>query len=219
MNVTQDQVNAGQAVYTKRTLNLYDFIVLTVSNPLIWKCPTPRILDHYNRHITDNHLDIGVGTGYFLDKCRFPIETPRVALMDLNADTLAHASARINRYRPEVYAQNVLEPIRQEIEPFDSIGVNYLLHCVPGRIEVKAGMFDHLKPLMNDGATVFGSTLLQGDVPRSGLARRLMAFYNRKGIFSNTEDTLAGLETALKQRFTEVNIERVGCAALFSARV
>ncbi|GGX73513.1 class I SAM-dependent methyltransferase [Saccharospirillum salsuginis] len=218
MNVTQDQVKAGQAVYTKRTLNLYDFIVLTVSNPWIWKCPTPRLIDHYNRHVTANHLDIGIGTGYFPDKCDFPSDNPRIGLMDLNSDTLAYASARIIRYRPEVYAHNVLEPLFQEIEPFDSIGVNYLLHCVPGSIETKAVMFDHLKPVMTDGATVFGSTLLQGDVPRSGLAKRLMAFYNKKGIFSNTEDTLAGLESALNQRFTDVTIERVGCAALFSAR-
>lgn len=218
MNVTQDQVKAGQAVYTKRTLNLYDFIVLTVSNPWIWKCPTPRLIDHYNRHVTANHLDIGVGTGYFPDKCDFPGDNPRIGLMDLNPDTLAYASARIIRHRPEVYAHNVLEPLIQEIEPFDSIGVNYLLHCVPGSIETKAVMFDHLRPVMNEGATVFGATLLQGDVPRNGLAKRLMAFYNKKGIFSNTEDTLAGLESALNRRFTDVTIERVGCAALFSAR-
>ena len=218
MNVTRDQVTAGQAAYTKRTLDLYDFVVLTVSNPWIWKCPTPRLIDHYNRHVTANHLDIGVGTGYFPDKCEFPSDNPRIGLMDLNPDTLAHASARIIRYRPEVYAHNVLEPLIQEIEPFDSVGVNYLLHCLPGSIESKAVMFDHLKPLMNKGATVFGSTLLQGDVPRSGLAKRLMAFYNKRGVFSNTEDTLAGLEAALNQRLTDVKIERVGCAALFSGR-
>lgn len=218
MNVSSDQVRAGQAIYTKRTLNLYDFVVLTVSNPWIWKCPTPRLIDHYNRHVTDNHLDIGVGTGYFPDKCDFPSDHPRIGLMDLNPDTLAYASARIMRYRPEVYAHNVLEPLIQEIEPFDSIGVNYLLHCVPGSIETKAVMFDHLKPLMNPGATVFGSTLLQGGVRRGALAKRLMAVYNKKGIFSNTEDTLEGLEAALKQRFSDVSIEVVGCAALFSAR-
>lgn len=218
MTITPDQVKAGQAVYTKRTLNLYDFIVLTVSNPWIWKCPTPRLVEHYNRYVTDNHLDIGVGTGYFPDKCHFPARSPRVALMDLNTDTLAYASHRIQRYRPETYVQNVLEPVTQEIAPFDSVGVNYLLHCVPGAIETKSAMFDHLKPLLNDGAVVFGSTLLQGGVERSGLAKRLMAVYNKKGIFSNTEDTLAGLENALTQRFHDVQIEVVGCAALFSAR-
>ena len=218
MTITPDQVKAGQAVYTKRTLNLYDFIVLTVSNPWIWKCPTPRLVEHYNRYVTGNHLDIGVGTGYFPDKCHFPARPPRVALMDLNTDTLAYASRRIQRYQPETYVQNVLEPITQDIAPFDSVGVNYLLHCVPGAMETKGAMFDHLKPLLNEGAVVFGSTLLQGGVERSGLAKRLMAVYNKKGIFSNTEDTLTGLENTLNQRFHDVQIEVVGCAALFSAR-
>lgn len=219
MTITPDQVKAGQAVYTKRTLNLYDFIVLTVSNPWIWKCPTPRLVEHYNQHVTNNHLDIGVGTGYFPDKCQFPSSSPRVALMDLNTDTLAYASQRIQRYRPETYVQNVLEPVAQKIPTFDSVGVNYLLHCVPGSIESKGVMFDHLKPLLNEGAVVFGSTLLQDGVHRSGLAKRLMAVYNKKGIFSNTEDSLTGLERSLGQRFNDVKIEVVGSAALFSAKV
>lgn len=219
MSITPDRIKAGQAIYTKRNLNLYDFVVLTVSNPLIWKCPTPRLVDHYNQHITDNHLDIGVGTGYFLDTCRFLGPNPRIALMDLNPNTLTHAATRIQRYQPEVYVQNALAPVVQRIEPFDSIGLNYLLHCLPGNIETKAKLFDHLKPLMNPGATLFGSTLLQGDAPRSGLAKRLMAFYNKKGIFSNTEDTRDGLEATLLKRFSEVRITTVGCAALFSARI
>ncbi|WP_133239437.1 hypothetical protein [Microvirga sp. KLBC 81] len=44
-------VMAGQAVYTRRTLDLYDVVVLGLSNALIWKCPTRRLLDHYNEHV------------------------------------------------------------------------------------------------------------------------------------------------------------------------
>src|SRR6266446_4577761 len=111
MNVTTEQVAAGQAVYTKRTLAFYDFVVLGVSNRFIWKAPTQRLEEHYNRHVTANHLDVGVGTGYFLDRCRFPSNIPRVALMDLNSDALEFASQRIARYRPETHRRNVLEPI------------------------------------------------------------------------------------------------------------
>lgn len=78
MSVTAEQVTAGQAVYTKRTLALYDILVLGISNRLIWKCPTARLVDHYNTHLTANHLDVGVGTGYFLDRCRFPSATPQI---------------------------------------------------------------------------------------------------------------------------------------------
>ncbi|WP_211223746.1 class I SAM-dependent methyltransferase [Massilia niastensis] len=217
--MTSEQVAAGQAVYTKRTLGAYDFVVLGVSNRFIWKCRTPRLVDHYNRHITPNHLDVGVGTGYFLDHCSMAAPAPRIALMDLNQSTLDFASRRIARYKPEAYLRNVLEPIPLDAAKFDSVGINYLLHCVPSSIESKAAAFDHLKALMNPGAVLFGSTLLHGGVSRNGAAKRLMDFYNKKGIFSNRHDHLDGLKEALGRRFRDVSVEVVGCAALFSARV
>jgi 2-polyprenyl-3-methyl-5-hydroxy-6-metoxy-1,4-benzoquinol methylase len=219
MSVTPDRVDAGQSIYTKRTLNAYDFIVLGASNHLIWKCPTQRLVDHYNKYVTTNHLDVGVGTGYFLDQCQFPSPVPRIALMDLNLNALEFAAQRIARYNPEIYRYNVLDPIVIAVEKFDSVGINYLLHCVPGSIESKAIAFDHLQTLMNPNAVLFGSTLLQGDAPRNWLAQRLMDIYNQKGIFSNQQDDLEGLERSLNQRFRDISVEVVGCAALFSCRV
>lgn len=219
MQPTQAQVEAGQAVYTKRVLSAYDVIVLGVSNRYIWKCPTPRIEAHYNRHLSSNHLDVGVGTGYFPDRCRFPSDNPRVALMDMNPNALEFASKRIARYRPETYRQNVLEEIAGTIAPFDSVAVNYLFHCMPGAMAEKAEAFDHLKQVMNPGACIFGATILQGGVQRGRAAEKLMAFYNRKGIFSNANDDLPGLESALGRRFNEVDVEVVGCVALFSCRL
>jgi 2-polyprenyl-3-methyl-5-hydroxy-6-metoxy-1,4-benzoquinol methylase len=219
MAVTAEQVEAGQAVYTKSTLRAYDFVVLIVSNQFIWKCPSRRIEEHYNRHVTANRLDVGVGTGYFLDRCQFPSQTPRVALMDLNQSVLEYASSRIARYKPETYRRNVLEPISIDAKRFDSVGINYLLHCIPGSIESKAAALDHLKALMNANAVLFGSTLLQSGVSRNWVAKRLMSAYNKKGIFSNQHDDLDGLKRALSQRFRDVLVDVVGCAAIFSGRV
>lgn len=219
MQHTQAQVEAGQAVYTKRVLSAYDILVLGISNRFIWKCPTPIIEAHYHRHLSANHLDVGVGTGYFPDRCRFPSNNPRVALMDMNPNTLEFASKRIARYRPETYRQNILEEITATIAPFDSVGVNYLFHCMPGAIADKAVAFDHLKRVMNPGACIFGSTLLQGGVNRGWAAERLMALYNKKGIFSNTEDDIAGLKIALETRFRNVTVEIVSCVALFAGYV
>ncbi len=219
MNVSEEQVRAGQAVYTRRSLRLYDFVVHGLTNHLIWNCPTQRLLQQYNKHITANHLDVGVGTGYFLDHCRFPSQTPRIALSDINRDSLEFAARRIARHSPETYLRNVLEPISHDAANFDSVGINYLLHCLPGTMEDKTVILDHLKALMNPNAVLFGSTLLQGGVSRSWLARRLMAFYNKKGIFSNQHDDLDGLKQALNQRFHDVSVEIVGCAALFAGRI
>jgi SAM-dependent methyltransferase len=219
VSVSAEQVEAGQAVYSRSTLVIYDWLVLGVSNRFIWKCPTPGLEAHYDKHLSANHLDVGVGTGYFLDRCRFSVATPRVALMDLNPNALAFTAQRIARYKPETYRRNVLEPIPFDAARFDSVGVNYLLHCIPGTIASKAVAFDHLKALMNPNAVLFGSTLLQGGVQRSGLAKRLMAVYNKKGIFANEHDDLEGLQHALSSRFRDVSVQVVGCCAVFSARV
>jgi hypothetical protein len=217
MSPTAEEIAAGQAFYTDRTLPNYDLRVLTLSNPLIWRCPTNRLLHYFNEHVSANHLDIGVGSGYFLDHCAFHEPQPRVALMDLNQTALNYAARRIARYKPEIYRRNVLEPIELAAPGFDSISLNYLLHCLPGSMDSKAIVFDHIKPLMNAGAVCFGSTLLQAGVTRSWAARLLMAHYNRHGVFSNRLDTLDGLESALRARFSIVSIEIVGCAALFRA--
>ena len=131
MNITNEQLEASQAIYTKQTLALYDLTVLAISNRLAWKCPTKRLLKHYNQMVTANHLDVGVGTGYFLDRCYLPSQTPRVALMDLNSNTLEFTSRRIARYNPKTYRRNILDPINLNVEKFDSVGINYVLHCVP----------------------------------------------------------------------------------------
>lgn len=219
MEVSQQQVEAGQAVYSRRNLKVYDLIVHGLSNPWIWKCPTERLVEHYNQYVSGNHLDVGVGTGYLLDKCRFPEPSPRVGLMDLNRNTLEYASSRIARYTPESWQRNVLEPITIERDSFDSIGMSYLLHCIPGTIESKAMAFDHLTALLNPGGVIFGATLLHEGVDRSWLARRLMDIYNKKGIFANRQDDLQGLTRELEQRFSDVSVSVVGCAALFAVRI
>jgi SAM-dependent methyltransferase len=211
-------VEAGQAVYTPRTLDLYDLVVLGLSNALIWKCPTRRLLDLYDRHIASNHLDVGVGTGWFLDRCRFPQHKPQITLLDLNPTCLARASARIRRYSPRAVQANVLEPFDLDTGPFGSIGLNYLLHCLPGDLAKKAVVLDHLKPFLAPGGIVFGSTLLSEGVERSWAAQALMRFYNSKGIFSNERDGVEPLRRELSARFEDVRIEVVGCAALFAAR-
>jgi hypothetical protein len=218
VNGTAEDVHAGQAIYTKRLLAVYDVIVLGISSRLVWKCPARVVEAHYTAHVTANHLDVGVGTGYFLDRCRFPSPAPRIALMDLNPNALDVASRKIARYKPETYLRNVLDPMSWDGRRFDSVGINFLLHCLPGSMASKSVALDHLKALMNAGGVLFGSTLLHGGVSRSWTARRLMSLYNRRRIFSNEHDDLPGLRRALEQRFRDVSVVVVGCAALFAGR-
>ena len=216
--MTDRDAEAGAAIYTRQTLSAYDFVVLKLSNRLAWKCPSSLILDFYNDHITANHLDVGVGTGYFLDKCRFPSPTPHIHLLDLNRNSLEATAQRLQRYQPTTHRANILEPVQLDAK-FDSIALNYLLHCLPGTMRGKGVVFTNLKPLLNPGSVIFGTTILGQGTQPNALARSLMRLYNARGVFGNAQDNLADLENHLKANFRETSTKVVGCVAFFSGRV
>lgn len=208
---------AGQAVYSPWVLALYDWYVLGFSNSLVWQCSSSQLLDWYDRHVSNSHLDVGVGTGWFLDRCRYPSSIPKLTLMDLNPNSLTHTAARIARHRPRVVQADVFGPLPGDLGTFDSIGLNFLLHCLPEQSghttkwQALANLNAHLRP----GGTLFGSTII--GPPRTLSQRTLMSAYNRKGIFGNRNDTRAALENTLRQGFTHVEIEERGLVLLFAA--
>ena len=92
-DATAQQVKAGQAPYSKLFLSVDDPLV-RFNCKFIWKCHPSRAPDLYNEHLSANHLDVGVATGSLLDCCRFPAPNPRLALMDLNTNSLRIAAKR-----------------------------------------------------------------------------------------------------------------------------
>ncbi len=211
---------AGAAVYSRPLLAVYDLLVLGFSNSLVWRCPSRLILAFYDAHVSGRHLDVGVGTGYFLDKCRFPTPHPALTLADLNPNSLQAAATRLRRYQPHLHTGNVLEPLVLPPASFDSIGINYVLHCLPGNMRDKARVFGHLKPLLRGpGGVIFGTTLLGNGVRRNALARRLMRVYNARGIFSTQHDQADDLERALQANFRDYTLRLEGCAAFFAGRI
>ena len=96
MNITPEQIEVGQAFYTKQTLSIYNFVVLDVSNRFLWECLTEHLLEQYNQWVTNNHLDVGVGTGYFLDQCQFGSPPHRIVLMELNSKVLEVTLANLH---------------------------------------------------------------------------------------------------------------------------
>ena len=206
---TRTEIEAGQAIYSPMVLRTYDWVVLGFSNHLLWGCPTQELRRLYDRNISARHLDVGVATGYFLDKAKWPVPNPAITLLDLNPDCLSVASKRIRRFAPQTVQANILAPL-PSLEAVKSVALCYLFHCLPGTILEKAVAFDHLCPLLGPGARVFGATILQGSAPRSWPAQALMNLYNKKGIFSNAADTIEDLETALGERFSNVKIELRG---------
>jgi hypothetical protein len=82
----------------------------------------------------------------------------------------------------------------------------------------KAAAFANLKPHLKPGARVFGATILGRGVPHNAAGRRLMAFYNARGIFGNQEDDLDSLRDILEANFSDVEVRLRGAAAVFTAR-
>jgi len=213
-----EQVKAGSAMYSRFVLAIYDFWFLWYNCRFLWECPARSLLDLYNQHVSSNHLDIGVGTGYFLDKCKFPNDDVRLALLDLNLNSLRAAGRRLRRYKPEVYQRSATEPFVLNAPAFDSIGMMNLLHCIPGDLKSKAILFERVKEVMNPGAVLFGSTILYEGIKRSARATFAMKYANNRGIMANLNDSLEDLKTGLNASFSESSVKTIGCEALFWAR-
>ena len=212
-------VEPGQRVYTPLVLRAYDLLVLGFSNRYAWRCPSATMLERYDRHVGRRHLDLGVGTGWYLERCAWPVERPELTLLDLNENSLSLGARRLRRYAPRTVRANVLAALPLGKARFESAAANYLLHCLPGRIESKAAtLAGNVRPFLEPGGVLFGSTILGRGVPHTGFSRQLMRIYNRKGIFSNAEDDERGLEQGLASAFEDVEIEVVGAVALFAAR-
>jgi SAM-dependent methyltransferase len=207
---------AGAAVYSPLTLALYDFWVLGVSNRYAWRCSTKDVLlPFFSQHVRPRHLDIGVGTGYYLAKAQLPAQT-QVTLLDLNPSSLEAARRRINRPDTRTIQHDVMTPIPGN-ERFDSISLFYLLHCLPGPLDSKAKIFGNLKHNLNPDGVLFGATILGDEAAHNGFGRKLMSVYNKKGIFGNRQDSELGFEVHLRKHFRQVSLKRKGCVLLFSA--
>lgn len=215
-NITQDDIRAGQAFYTPLGLKIYNLLVLSFSNRFAWRCPTKLQLDRYKQYVSARHLDIGIGTGYYLDNCNFPSNS-YLALLDLNPSCLTFCSEKLSRYKPTLYCANVFDKLSNHVpEQFDSIAINYLLHCLPGNMSDKATVIKNIRDLLNPGGIMFGSTILGNGSKHNYIARKLLKLYNKKRAFSNCDDSLESLKNALKANFDNVEIKQVGSVALFN---
>ncbi len=207
---------AGAAVYSPLTLALYDAWVLGISNRYAWCCPTTEVLlPFFCANVRTRHMDVGVGTGYYLAKARLSADT-QITLLDLNLNSLEAAKRRIGRANTRTIQHDVLSPIAGE-QRFDSISLFYLLHCLPGPLDAKAAIFGHLKHNLQPDGVLFGATILGDEAGHHRFGRKLMAVYNKKGIFGNCDDTQAGFDAHLREHFREVKLRREGRVLLFCA--
>ena len=209
----------GIKAYSKLGLQLYDRLIIRGLAPHVWGSSIDRFLAHYRQHLTPNHADIGVGTGYFLNCCDFGTHRPRIALIDLNPRCLAHAARRLARYQPETYLCDARQALRG-IPPFDSISLGGVLHCLPGSdLNSKANVLNALRSISRPGTKVFGYTLVNNNIHhyrRRAITHRVLRAMQ---VVNFANDYIDDLSRMLAVHFTDCTIESIGTFAFFSAIV
>jgi ubiquinone/menaquinone biosynthesis C-methylase UbiE len=209
----------GHDVYSDSLLRVYDAYFFWYVSRLFWRCPARHVIEHYNDHLSSNHLDVGVGTGYCLHKSRFPVGNPSITLMDMSENCLRFTARRLaGRYQDvRTHVGDVLA--KQEFpDLFDSIAINYILAVLPGTMADKRPVFENMRGLLKPGGTLFGSTPLYDYGSEYAPAKARMDNMERRKLFSISGDTEAGLRRNLEATFGAYSLKRVGCVALFAAQ-
>ena len=211
-----DPAHLGQSVYTPSFLRVYDRLILGLFTRYIWRSPTPRMVALYNRHLGRRHLDIGPGTGYFLEHANRPADFD-LTLADPNVYVLEYAARRLAAVRPRTVEANVLEPLPVD-GPYDSVALNGVLHCLPGPMVAKAAAISHSAAVLEAEGVLFGATIISDVEYHNAMSRAVMRSNNRRGIFGNADDTVQALREILEASFDQVDVKVVGTMAEFSAR-
>jgi len=210
-----DPAYRGQRDYTPRVLRMYDPFVLRFAARWVWRCPTSRLVDGYRRHIRDGHLDVGPGTGYFLDRSGLPAGS-RVTIVDPNPNVLRFVSRRLARLDLTAVEGDVLKPL-PVTGPFESAALHLVIHCLPGPLSRKAVAVANVASVLAPTGVLFGASVLGTSGAHTRLARGYLRAFNRQGGFDNLDDTEAGLRDILEASFEQVDLEIVGSIAIFSA--
>jgi ubiquinone/menaquinone biosynthesis C-methylase UbiE len=193
-------------------------VILGFYGNVVWRCPTWRLVEQYRQHAGRSHLDIGPGTGYFLEHTRLPSDA-QITLLDPNPDVLAHAARRLSHRHLSAIQGDVLRPLPFTAgEHFDSAALNYVLHCLPGPPAHKSAAVRNVAAVLKPGGVVFGATVLGASGPHTWLSRAVLRFVNSRRIFDNLSDTEDGLRDVLEESFATVEIDVIGSVAVFTAR-
>jgi SAM-dependent methyltransferase len=211
-----DPAYKGQADYSRPVLQLYDPLVLGPIATYVWRCPSARLTEHYRRHIRSRHLDVGPGTGYFLERSGLASGS-EVTILDPNTTVLRHVSARLACLDVTAVEADVCKPLPLE-GTFDSASLNLVIHCLPGPFERKVAAVANVATVMAPDGVLFGSSVIGETGPHNPVARTMLRAYNRRGAFDNLQDSEGAIGEMLASSFEEVEVDAIGSIAVFTAK-
>ena len=202
-------------------LRWYDAVVPGWLSEHVWDCPASHLADLYSRYTRSRHLDIGVGTGYYLQRLLDSGWSPaRLVLADANLDCLAYASRQLSDVPHETVQLDVLNidpQLAARLDNVASIAANFLLHCLPQGIASANGLADFAAQVLGDEGVFFGSTITGEVAGQQPTSRTVMRLFNRLHIFGNRGDNVYQLQMLLSSRFAQCRIRSSGCVTMFAA--
>lgn len=215
--IQDKKAHKAAALYNKMLLSVYDLYVYRFAAPIAFRCPVQNMESLYEKYCTPQHLEIGVGTGYFLEKAHQRGQLKNVTLLDLNPNCLHITAEKLTGLKVSSCEANILKPFPLGNERFSSVGINFVLHCVPGSFAEKGIVFKHIKQHLAPAGVVFGSTAIYQSAKKNLLAPVVMNAYNALGIFNNKSDIKQELIDCLSTEFKYINIEQIGNILFFVA--
>lgn len=214
----------GGAIYSQSwLLTIYDWWVLWMVSSYAWACSVPKYtLPWFRSNVRKGrHLDIGVGTGYYL--ANTDLAGVQITLADLNQDSLDFTRDRLvgegklQAADTRCILHDITQPLPKSCPKFNSISMYHLLHCIPGPVPAKTAIFAHLKHNLAPDGVVFGTTVLGKDVRHNLFGRLVMVGCNWKGIFDNWADGAEDFNDALREHFYDVETQVRGALFLWRA--
>ena len=101
------------------------------------------------------------------------------------------------------------------INNLESAGINYVLHCVPGKLENKIdNLVNNLKS--NKQITYFGATVLNDEDLQTNFSKLELQFLNKFKIFNNKNDYSKNIINFLKYNKFDYKIKIIGNVLIFS---
>ena len=202
-----------------KNIKKYDRLVNEINCEKVWGCKKKYIIDNYNRNINSNHLEIGPGTGYFLKKQNLDVNLNKLTLIDINKNILDYSKNNLqSEYSDiDILSHNLFtSKIPTDIK-FNSVGINYVLHCVPGNLQTKLDKL--ISNLGNNEYNLFGASVICDSININLLAEYEIIFLNAFGIFNNNYDTYEELNEYLNNTNLNFSLKRRGYVAIFNIHI
>ena len=216
MDEADERARRGWRDYTPFLLRIYDPMVLGFFARFIWRIPKEEMLASFRELIGPTHLEIGPGTGWFLEKSG-RLDSTSLTILDPNPNVLRHVTRRLGDVPITAVEADVLKPLPLS-GPFASVGLNAVLHCLPGPPEYKEVALRNIAAVLAPDGVLFGATVLGRSGNHTWIGQRVLTVFNRQGGFDNLKDSAVWLEAALRRSFESVEVTEVGSLAIFVAR-